>query len=194
MTAKRRGLAGRRKAVGYTQEQLAALLGVERSTVVRWEAGETEPVPWCRPKLAAALAVSLDALQGMLTTPDGLPAQPHDELLLSVLGELTPAEVGTLMERFAAMDIASRREVLQELAIISGAILSQPVRRWLAHALAVVPLVSPESADSDALDALERAAMVFRRWDASGVGGLRRKAVVGQLNAVSIQLPAARCL
>lgn len=43
------------------------------------------------------------------------------------------------------MDIASRREVLQELTIMSGAILLQPVRRWLAQALAVVPLVSPES-------------------------------------------------
>ncbi|MGH3905833.1 MAG: XRE family transcriptional regulator [Pseudonocardiaceae bacterium] len=34
-------------------------------------------------------------------------------------------------------------------------------------------------------DALERAVTLFRRWDASGVGGLRRKAVVGQLNAVA---------
>jgi DNA-binding XRE family transcriptional regulator len=32
---KRRALAQRRRVVGYTQEQLAALLGVERSTVVR---------------------------------------------------------------------------------------------------------------------------------------------------------------
>ncbi|MGH3799418.1 MAG: helix-turn-helix transcriptional regulator [Pseudonocardiaceae bacterium] len=185
MTAKRRALADRRKAVGYTQEQLAALLGVERSTVVRWEAGETEPLPWCRPKLAEALGVSLDALQELLAEPEDLPSQPHDALLLSLLGDLTSAQVGTLMERFAAMDIASRREVLQELTTISGAILLQPVRRWLAQALAVVPLVSPESVSSDALDALERAVMLFRRWDASGVGGLRRKAVVGQLNAVA---------
>ncbi|MDQ3761691.1 MAG: helix-turn-helix domain-containing protein [Actinomycetota bacterium] len=112
MTAKRRGLAGRRKAVGCTQEQLAALLGVERSTVVRWEAGETEPLPWCRPKLAEALAVSLEVLDGLLTSPDGLPVQPHDEFLLSLLGNLTSAEIGTLMERFTAVDIASRREVL----------------------------------------------------------------------------------
>ena len=62
MAAKRRALAERRKAVGHTQEQLAELLGVERSTVVRWEAGETQPQPWCRPRLAEALAVSVDAL------------------------------------------------------------------------------------------------------------------------------------
>jgi DNA-binding XRE family transcriptional regulator len=63
---KRRTLAGRRRMVGYTQEQLAAVLGVERTTVVRWEAGETCPQPWCRPKLARALDVSVEELDTML--------------------------------------------------------------------------------------------------------------------------------
>lgn len=188
MTVKRRGLAERRKAVGFTQEQLATLLGVERSTVVRWEAGETEPLPWCRAKLAQALAVSPEVLQGLLTTVDEVQANPADAVVLSVVGDLTSAEIGTLMERFTAMDVASRREVLQELTILSGALLLQPVRRWLAQALAIVPLVSPGCVGSDGLDALERSAMLFRRWDASGVGGLRRKAVVGQLNAVAESL------
>jgi transcriptional regulator with XRE-family HTH domain len=40
---KRDRLAQRRKALGLTQEALAGLLGVERSTVVRWERGETKP-------------------------------------------------------------------------------------------------------------------------------------------------------
>jgi transcriptional regulator with XRE-family HTH domain len=188
MTMKRRALADRRKAVGLTQEQLAALLGVERSTVVRWEAGETEPLPWCRPRLAQALGVSLDMLHGLLTSVDDVLAHSPDAVLLSLLGDVTSTEIGTLMERFSAMDVASRREVLQELTIISGTILLQPVRRWLAQALAIVPLMSPESVGSDALDALERSAMLFRRWDASGVGGLRRKAVVGQLNALAESL------
>lgn len=66
MPGKRRTLAGRRRVVGYTQEQLAAVLGVERTTVVRWEAGETCPQPWCRPKLAQALDVSVEELDTML--------------------------------------------------------------------------------------------------------------------------------
>jgi DNA-binding XRE family transcriptional regulator len=37
-------LAARRRALGLTQEDLAALLGVERSTVVRWEWGATQPL------------------------------------------------------------------------------------------------------------------------------------------------------
>ncbi|MGH3865057.1 MAG: XRE family transcriptional regulator [Pseudonocardiaceae bacterium] len=83
------------------------------------------------------------------------------------------------------MDVASRRDMLQEFTTLSGTVLVQPVRRWLAQALAAVPLVSPESVSSDDLDALERTLMIFRRWDASGMGGLHRKAVVGQLNGVA---------
>jgi tetratricopeptide (TPR) repeat protein/transcriptional regulator with XRE-family HTH domain len=65
--AARRGrLAQRRKALGLTQEDLAGLLGVERSTVVRWERGETQPQPWMRPKLARALRVSAERLGELL--------------------------------------------------------------------------------------------------------------------------------
>jgi tetratricopeptide (TPR) repeat protein/DNA-binding XRE family transcriptional regulator len=64
--AKRRRLAQRRKALGLTQEKLAELLGVERSTVVRWERGETQPQPWLRPKLAEALRVSADRIEQLL--------------------------------------------------------------------------------------------------------------------------------
>ena len=128
--------------------------------------------------------MSLDTLAVLLATPDDFPPQPSDALLLS-LGEFSSAQVGMLIERFTAMDMGSRRDALQQLTIMSGTILVPPVRRWLAQAFAAVPLISPESASSDDLDALERAVMIFRRWDASGMGGLHRKAVVGQLNAVA---------
>jgi tetratricopeptide (TPR) repeat protein/transcriptional regulator with XRE-family HTH domain len=59
-------LAMRRKALGLTQEHLAALLHVERTTVARWERGETEPLPWLRPKLAKAMRVSSDHLAELL--------------------------------------------------------------------------------------------------------------------------------
>jgi tetratricopeptide (TPR) repeat protein/transcriptional regulator with XRE-family HTH domain len=64
--AARRWLAERRKALGLTQEALANLMGVERSTVVRWERGETTPQPWMRPRLARALQVSADRLGELL--------------------------------------------------------------------------------------------------------------------------------
>jgi tetratricopeptide (TPR) repeat protein/transcriptional regulator with XRE-family HTH domain len=71
-------LAGRRKAVGLTQEQLAERLGVERTTVVRWERGETRPQPWLRPRLASALKVSADRLEELLAVgaPAGAEGRP----------------------------------------------------------------------------------------------------------------------
>jgi DNA-binding XRE family transcriptional regulator len=62
----RRGFVQRRKALGFTQESLAACLNVERSTVVRWEAGKSEPLAWLWPKLAAALKVTPEQLTDLL--------------------------------------------------------------------------------------------------------------------------------
>jgi DNA-binding XRE family transcriptional regulator len=54
--AARRRLAERRKALGLTQEALADAMGVERTTVVRWERGETAPLPLIRPGVISCLA------------------------------------------------------------------------------------------------------------------------------------------
>jgi transcriptional regulator with XRE-family HTH domain len=62
-------LAARRRALGLTQEDLAAVLGVERSTVVRWERGATRPPPWLQPRLARALRVPAGRLAGLLAGP-----------------------------------------------------------------------------------------------------------------------------
>ncbi|HWH01722.1 MAG TPA: helix-turn-helix transcriptional regulator [Pilimelia sp.] len=58
---RRRNLAVRRKTVGLSQEQLAEVMGVDRSTVVRWERADTEPQPWLRPRLAAAGGIGATA-------------------------------------------------------------------------------------------------------------------------------------
>jgi transcriptional regulator with XRE-family HTH domain len=75
MAGKRHGLVSTRKAAGFSQEQLAEAVGVERSTVMRWERGETRPQPWARPKLARALGISDQALSELL----GEPAEPQRE-------------------------------------------------------------------------------------------------------------------
>ena len=75
MAAKRRAaLAAARKAAGYTQEQLSAVLHVERSTVIRWEAGRHAPVPYLWPKLAHVLGISRAQLTALLADND--PIQP----------------------------------------------------------------------------------------------------------------------
>ncbi|HEV2451177.1 MAG TPA: tetratricopeptide repeat protein [Streptosporangiaceae bacterium] len=71
VAARRDRLAQRRKALGLTQEDLAGLLNVERSTVFRWEHGECEPLPWIRPKLARALKVPAGRLEVLLAVDGG---------------------------------------------------------------------------------------------------------------------------
>jgi DNA-binding XRE family transcriptional regulator len=67
-------LARARKAAALTQEDLAYLIGVDRSTVGRWEAGETDPQPWVRRKLAKHLGVTVQELTAFLA--EGLPGPP----------------------------------------------------------------------------------------------------------------------
>ncbi|MFI1885011.1 helix-turn-helix transcriptional regulator [Streptomyces jumonjinensis] len=63
------GLAERRKALGYSQEKLAELLGVDRTTIGRWESGRSEPQPPQRRGLAVALEVGLQELDALLPRP-----------------------------------------------------------------------------------------------------------------------------
>lgn len=69
MEGRRHRLVAARKAAGFSQERLAEAVGVERSTVRRWERGETCPQPWARPKLARALGISDQALSELLEEP-----------------------------------------------------------------------------------------------------------------------------
>jgi transcriptional regulator with XRE-family HTH domain/tetratricopeptide (TPR) repeat protein len=102
MAVKRNRLAARRKTVGFSQEQLADYLRIDRSTVGRWESGETEPQPWVRPRLAKVLHVSVDQLDDLLS--EGRP-EPGSE----IRSDLSQASVGT---RIA--ELRRERELTQE--------------------------------------------------------------------------------
>ena len=52
---RRTALAAQRKAIGWTQENLAAAVGVKPNTISRWECGRTTPPAWVRDNLALAL-------------------------------------------------------------------------------------------------------------------------------------------
>ena len=67
-------LRDRRKARGYSQERLASALGVDRTTVSRWDRGETVPQPEYRPKLAALLDLDLVTLDALIKESSAPPA------------------------------------------------------------------------------------------------------------------------
>ncbi|HEY0449929.1 helix-turn-helix transcriptional regulator [Actinophytocola sp.] len=183
MALKRRRLVQRRKALGHSQDDLASLVGVDRSTIIRWERAETEPQPWLRRKLANALRVSADELAELLDSVSEVPGRADGYTLLSSVpldfSDATAAVQFT--EGFSAHDLASRRQVLEQLSILTSVALLRPIRQWVAS----LPVIPDDPIGRDNLDDLQAAVKLFRRWDASGVGGLKRKAVVGQLNAVA---------
>ncbi len=120
MSPKRRGLAAARKAAGLSQEHLAERLDVERSTVQRWEAGQSTPQPWHRPRLAATLGISHAELAELLTdqpcsgdqfrTEQALPSAPQggdaDGDQQAGKGDLLPfASVGDITDRRQALKL-----------------------------------------------------------------------------------------
>jgi transcriptional regulator with XRE-family HTH domain len=126
MAAKRVRLAQCRRAAGYSQEKLSERLGVERSTVVRWESGGTEPQPWARPELARALQISVERLDELLmdawdteVTPRAATLIPPRPTYLFASGMSTCAARQELPET----DDMNRRELLR-LMSMAGALIA----------------------------------------------------------------------
>ncbi|MDT0423815.1 MULTISPECIES: helix-turn-helix transcriptional regulator [Streptomyces] len=104
------GLAERRKALGYSQEHMAELLGVDRTTVGRWECAKTAPQPHQRLRLAEVLGLGLTELDVVLRV-----AEPQRT---SVSGSAVPRSQ-------EESDEMIRREFLRVLAM-SGALAALP--------------------------------------------------------------------
>lgn len=140
MVKRRDALAARRAVLGFTQEGLAHDLGVELSTVGRWERGTLTPQPWRRPDLAAALKLSLEELDDLLkptamrqnalhSEPARLPSSTirsadHLDEVMSHLREQWHALVRTdnlLGPRFALSAVREHITIIEELLSVSPA-------------------------------------------------------------------------
>lgn len=125
---KRHTLVAARKAAGYTQETLAARIGVERSTIFRWESGETLPLPWLRPGLAQLLGLDNEQLAVLLgepsdedSTEERQPENNSDSVPECTIPPITPMPVHTPSSDLTTI-LLSWSEVTSRLllAITSG--------------------------------------------------------------------------
>lgn len=129
MARKRQGFAQRRKAVGHTQESFAERVGVERTTVARWETGDAEPQPWIRPKIARALQISADQLDHLLTEanePDTAPDEPLTYALQHP-ASVDLIAVARLRERVHHLDARYDRAPSTSLLADTGQCLGQTI-------------------------------------------------------------------
>ena len=143
MAVRRIGLARARKAAGFTQESFAEAMRVDRSTVVRWEAGEREPLPYQRPKLARLLRMSLDRLDQVLAA--GGHGEPRDRLAHSLEqpGSVDLMTVAQLRQHVHELDerydqapstslLAETGQALGQITFLSAHAKAHRVRRELS--------------------------------------------------------------
>jgi transcriptional regulator with XRE-family HTH domain len=115
-------------------------LGVELTTVGRWERGETSPQPWSRPKLADALEISLEELDRMLA--EGQPVEvvvasdaadepaddPEHDLVLSA-----PWSHRGTVEAAIVLKGGDRPVKRRGFVFLTGMALTAPAHQWLIH-------------------------------------------------------------
>lgn len=123
MGHRRHQLASARKTAGFSQERLAEAIGVERTTVMRWERGETCPQPWARPKLARALGISDAMLNELLYGAAGSESTP------SAVGSTADEEEPLHRRDFLKHSMAFPAIGLDELRHLSAAM--DDARRYL---------------------------------------------------------------
>ncbi|GAB2329730.1 hypothetical protein AB0N20_13310 [Streptomyces griseoincarnatus] len=170
-------------------------ISTDTSRVRRWLDGENprEPIPRILSELFSerfGVVVSVEDL-GLRTTR---PAPSATGVDLPWTGPQTVA----LLSEFSRSDLMlARRGFLgSSLALSAGPSLIEPMQRWLVPSpSSPLPRPEPDVVPSSArargrlskpeLDLLETTTVMFRQWDAQCGGGLRRKAVVGQLHEVT---------
>ncbi|MGE7391536.1 hypothetical protein ACQKM2_39310 [Streptomyces sp. NPDC004126] len=172
-------------------------ISTDTSRVRRWLDGEQprEPVPRILSELFSERFGSVVAIEQLgLRTAHQTP---------SVSGVDLPwagPQTVELLSEFSRSDLMlARRGFLgTSLALSAGPALIEPMQRWLVPSPAADLGPRPDTGPSGALgghrpprlsepelDLLEATTVMFRQWDAQCGGGLRRKAVVGQLHEVT---------
>lgn len=152
MTTRRHRFIQHRKAVGFTQEGLAAHLYVDRTTVARWERGETDPHPAVRARLAEALDLPIDQLDALL----------GDEPTIVALDSAESGGTVAFGDTDGG-DLVDRRAFTINTAL-AGLGIATPLRDWITSAQV------PQHLGMEHMQQVSETILAFRRADAA-VGG-----------------------
>lgn len=173
----------------------AAHISTDTSRVRRWLDGEQprEPIPRILSELFSERFGCVVAVEDL-----GLRSAHQSPSVSGVDLPWTGPQTVALISEFSRSDLMlARRGFLgTSLALAAGPALIEPMQRWLVPAPPGVqgPDAQAEQAvdrrrasrlSEPELDLLESTTVMFRQWDAQCGGGLRRKAVVGQLHEVT---------
>ncbi|QHV87771.1 hypothetical protein C3K23_25140 [Streptomyces sp. 604F] len=172
----------------------AAHVSTDTSRVRRWLDGEQprEPIPRILSDLFSERFGCVVAVEGL-----GLRPQHQTPSAAGVDLPWTGPQTIAHLSEFSRSDLMlARRGFLgTSLTVAAGASLIEPMQRWLVPtpqtslttdgAQRVAERRRGPRLSSPELDLLESTIDMFRRWDAQCGGGLRRKAVVGQLHEVT---------
>ncbi|WP_322770649.1 helix-turn-helix domain-containing protein, partial [Frankia sp. Cr1] len=167
-----------RTATGASQSEVAERTGLTQPDVSAIEHGRRAVTTLTvLERIFRGLGIPLDRL-----TPTTAPATVVDSHPGPGWG---PAHIVEGLEQLTVRDLMlGRRDMLTDTAMLTGAALVTPLRRWLSQNPTPLPHRSGRSIGPDDIDSLATTATAFRNWDVQFGGGLRRKAVVGQLNEV----------
>lgn len=178
-------------------------ISTDTSRVRRWLDGENprEPIPRILSDLFSERFGCVVAVEDL-----GLRAPHRPPSATGVDLPWTGPQTVALISEFSRSDLMlARRGFLgSSLVLAAGPSLVEPLQRWLVPAPGAPALWegAPPAPPADAgsavpaqrrpvrlsaaeLDLLEATTVMFRTWDAQCGGGLRRKAVVGQLHEVT---------
>ncbi|MEW2633218.1 hypothetical protein AB0903_16560 [Streptomyces sp. NPDC048389] len=165
-------------------------ISTDTSRVRRWLDGEQprEPIPRILSELFSERFGSVVAVEDL-----GLRAVHRSPSVSGVDLPWAGDQTVTLLSEFSRSDLMlARRGFLgSSLSIAAGSALVEPMQRWLVPvpgSEAGEPSVPPRRGSrlsQPELELLEATTVMFRQWDAQCGGGLRRKAVVGQLHEVT---------
>lgn len=187
-----------RLALRLTQPKFASRAGVSLSVVKKWAArGRTIRLDEFHGGLMNTMldrATPEQRMQFMATQQAGSPTAsnpPNPGATEDIAAEVNPgiwtSDCAAIAQDLTRKDLMlERRQAAAALVgVVVGVNLLEPLERLLTRATGEVPQMSPRGVGLQEITQLEATARAFREWDDQYGGGLRRKAVVGQLDEVS---------